>query len=119
MNAESFFCVLRNIFNNFELLLVFFQIELRNTDFFYAICRHLKCKTTNTGSLPLFIAQAAFKEDQGHWNENEGLLITSLILHLSWKSYLSGNDFTSTFQKGISIKLRNLNVDFKDLCLKM
>jgi len=69
-------------------------------------------------SLPSFIAQAAFKEDQGHWNENEGFLITSLILDFSWKSYLSGNHFSSTFQKGISIKLGNLNVDFKDVCLK-
>lgn len=71
------------------------------------------------GSLPLFIPQAAFKEDPCHWNENEGPLITSLILHFSWKSYLSGNHCSSNFQKGISIKLGNLNVDFKDLCLKM
>lgn len=70
------------------------------------------------GSSPLFIAQAAFKEGQGHRNENE-VLITSLILHFSWKRYLSGNHFSSTFKKGISIKLGNLNVEFKDLCLKM
>lgn len=46
-------------------------------------------------------------------------VLLSLILHLSWKSYLSGNLFSSTFQKALSIKLGKLNVDFKDLCLKM
>lgn len=107
------------MFNYFELLLVLLQIELRNTDFFNAISRHLKYRTTNMGSLPLFIAQAVFKEDRGHGNENEGLLITSLVLYFSWKKYLSGYHFSSTFQKGIAIKLGNLNVDFKELCLKI
>lgn len=75
----------------------------------------------DTGSLPLFVAQAAFsnKEDQGHWDENEGFCVTLLASGFSWKSCLSGYYFSSSFLKGISIKLGNLNVDFKYLCLKM
>lgn len=75
----------------------------------------------DTGSLPLFVAQAAFsdKEDQGHWNENEGLLITLLASGFCWTSCLSGNHFSSSLLKYISIKLGNLTVDFKYLCLKM
>lgn len=98
------------MFNYFELLLVLLQIELRNTDFFNAISRHLKYRTTNMGSLPLFISQAVFKEDRGHGNENEGLLITSLVLYFSWKKISFWVSFFLHFSK------RDINKTWKFEC---
>lgn len=101
----------------------FFQIELRNTDFFNAISSCLKCMTTNMGSLPLLIAQAAFQEDQGHWHENEGFPITHFTFLLEKLRFLesfflnfSKRDITKTwtfecrFQRSMFKNVRSSSV---------
>lgn len=49
------------------------------------------------GSWTLSVAQMAFKEDPGHWNDNEGLLVTHFTFLLEKLSFWE--PFFFTFQK--------------------
>lgn len=84
--------------------------------------------TTNMGSLPLLIAQAAFQEDQGHWHENEGFPITHFTFLLEKLRFLesfflnfSKRDITKTwkfecrFQRSMFKNVRSGNTDQKCL----